>query len=158
MVRHVVAALTAMTIVAVEVGLAATVAATTTAIAVILATMIVSVAPTDVVTIMVLAGLTVMPPGAATIATAAVGMIIAEALSLTVEMVDDLLLTGTPLLGKLGTRMEVETKTTVLTIGPPVDRLRSANPLRCGALGQIMRPNLSATIAWVKVGIHDTWR
>ena len=39
--------------------------------------------------------------------------------------------------------VEVETKTTALTIGTPVDKLRSANPLRCGALCQIMRPNLS---------------
>lgn len=40
--------------------------------------------------------------------------------------------------------VEVEPSTTVMMIGTPVDSLRSANLLRCGALCQIMRPSLSA--------------
>lgn len=40
--------------------------------------------------------------------------------------------------------VEVEPSTTVMMIGTPVDRFRSANLLRCGALCQITRPSLSA--------------
>ena len=146
-------------IVAVDMGIVATVAAiaaTTTAI--VLATLIVSVVPTDVAMTMDLGGSTVMPRVAATIATAAVVMTIVGVLSLTVEIVGVLRLTGTPPQGILVIPMEVETKTTVLTIGTPVDRLRSANSRRCGALGQITRPNLSSTLACFKVSDYGTWR
>ena len=154
-----VAALIVTKIVAVDMDIVATVAAiaaTTTAIA--LAMMIVSVVPTDVVTTMALGGSTVMPRVAATIATAAVVMTIGEVLSLMVEIVGVLRLTGTPPQGTLVIPMEVETKTTVLMIGTPVDRLRSANSRRCGALGQITRPNLSTNLACFKISNYGTWR
>ena len=158
-VRHVVAALIVTKIVAVDMDIVATVAAiaaTTTAIA--LAMMIVSVVPMDVVTTMALGASTVMPLVAATIATAAVVMTIVGVLSLMVEIVGVLRLTGTPPQGKLAIPMEVETKTTVLMIGTPVVRLRSANSRRCGALGQITRPNLSSNLACFKTSEYDTWR
>ena len=146
-------------IVAVAMGIVATVAAiAATMTAIVLATMIVSVVPTDVVTTMALGGSTVMPRVAARIATAAVVMTIVGVLSLTVEIVGVLRLTGTPPQGILVIPMEVETKTTVLTIGTPVDRLRSANFRRCGALGQITRPNLSSTLACFMVSDYGTWR
>ena len=153
-------ALIVMKIVAVDMDIVATVAAivaTTTVI--VLAMMIVSVVPMDVVTTMALGGSTVMPPRvAATIATAAVVMTIGGVLSLMVEIVGVLRLTGTPPQGTLATPMEVETKTTVLMIGTPVVRLRSANLRRCGALGQITRPNLSSNLACFKISDYGTWR
>ena len=148
-----------MKIVAVDMGIVATVAAivgTTTAI--VLVTTIVNVVPTGVVTTMALGESTAMPRVAATIATAAVVMTIGGVLSLMVEIVGVLRLTGTPPQGILVIPTEVETKTTVLTIGTPVDRLRSANSCRCGALGQITRPNLSSTIACLKISDYGTWR
>ena len=145
--------------VAVDMGIVATAAATAaTMTAIVLAMMTASVVPMDVVTITALGGSTVMPRVAATIATAAVVMTIVGVLSLTVEIVGVLRLMGTPLQGTLVILMEVETKTTVLTIGTPVDRLRSANSSRCGALGQITRPNLSSTLACFKVSEYGTWR
>ena len=159
MVRHVVAALIVTKIVAVDMDIVATVAAiaaTTTAIA--LAMMIVSVVPTDVVTTMALGVSTVMHRVAATIATVAVVMTIGGVLSLMVEIVGVLRLTGTPPQGTLVIPMEVETKTIVLMIGTPVDKLRSANSHRCGALGQITRPNLSSNLACFKISDYGTWR
>ena len=145
--------------VAVDMGIVATVAAIAgTMTAIVLATMIGSVVPTDVVTTMGLGESTVMPQVAGTIATAAVVMTIVEVLSPTVEIVGVLRLTRTHPQGILVIPMEVETKTTVLTIGTPVDRLRYANSHRCGALGQITRPNLSSTVACFKVSDYGTWR
>ena len=145
--------------VAVDMGIVATVAAIAgTMTAIVLVTMIVSVVPTDVVTTMGLGESTVMPQVAATIATAAVVMTIVEVLSPTVEIVGVLRLTRTHPQGILVIPMEVETKTTVLTIGTPVDRLRYANSHRCGALGQITRPNLSSTVACFKVSDYGTRR
>ena len=124
------------------------VAATTTAIA-DLATTIASDDRMDDVTTMVLAASTVMPLRAATIVTAAVVTIAVVAMSITVGTPDD---QATPLdtasrrrQETIGIRMaEVEPLTTVLMIGTPVDRLLSANLLRCGALCQIRCPSLSA--------------
>ena len=144
MVHHVVAASIAMMIVAVEVevGTVGMVAATTTAIAAPLATKIVSVVPTaDVAMITVLAELTVTPLVVAMIATAAVATTIVVVLSLTVEMVAEMVgalqLMRMPLQGRPEIPTEVETKISVLTIGTLVDRLRSANLLRSGAFCQI---------------------
>ena len=124
------------------------VAATTITI-VDLATMIASDDRTDDVMTTVLAALTVMPPRAATIVTAAVATIAVVAMSITVGTPDG---QATPLhmasrrrQETIGIRMaEVEPLTTALMIGTPVDRLPSANLLRCGALCQIRRPSLSA--------------
>lgn len=152
MVHHVVAASIASMIVVVvvvvgTVGMA--VAATMTATVDLLVMMIVSVARMDVVMTMALEELTAMHQAGATIVTAAavVTTIVAAVIPMLVEMAGVHLTLRTAMLPqeRLGTRtVEVETKTTVLTIGTPVDELRSANPLRCGALCQIMRPNLSS--------------
>lgn len=128
------------------VGMAA--AVTMTAIVDPLAMMIVSVARTDVVMTTGPAALTDMHQvGAMIVTAAAVGTTtVVAVIPMLVEMVDALMLRTAMLpRERPGTRtVEVETKTTVLTIGTPVDKLRSANPLRCGALCQIMRPNLSS--------------
>ena len=128
------------------VGMAA--AVTMTAIVDPLATMIVSVARTDVVMTTGPAALTDMHQVGAMIVTAAAAgtTTVVAVIPMLVEMVDALMLRTAMLpRERLGTRtVEVETKTTVLTIGTPVAKLRSANPLRCGALCQIMRPNLSS--------------
>lgn len=151
MVHHVVAASIASMIVVVvvvvgTVGMA--VAVTMTAIVDPLATMIASVARTDVVMTTGLAALTDMHQAGAMIVTAAAAgtTTVVAVIPMLVGMVDALMLRTAMLpRERLGTRtVEVETKTTVLTIGTPVDKLRSANPLRCGALCQIMRPNLSS--------------
>ena len=129
------------------------VAATTTAIVGLLATMTVSAARMDVVTTMALAVLTVMRQVGATTVTAAAVTTTVAVTPMAVEIVGALMLRTVMLRQeKLGTRtVEVETKTTVLTIGTPVDELRSANPLRCGALCQIMRPNLSSSFENSKI-------
>ena len=114
---------------------------TMTAIADLLATMIVIGVPMDVAMIMALEAL--------------IGMRQADATIVTATVVTTTVVAVTPMLAETADAMamrlsethgthtvEVETKTTVLTIGTPVDKLRSANPLRCGALCQIMRPNL----------------
>ena len=157
MVHHVVAASIAMTIVAVEVevGTVVMVAATTTAIAAPLATKIVSVAPTaDVAMTTVLAELTVTPLVVAMIATAAVATTIVVVLSLTAEMVAEMVgalqVMWMPLQGRPEIPTEVETKISVLTIGTLVDRLRSANLLRCGAFCQIAHPNLPTILACLR--------
>lgn len=147
---HLVAAasIASMIVVAVAVGtVGMAVAVTMTAIVDLLATMIVSVVLMDVVMTMALEALTGMHQAGATTDTAA------AAVTTTVAAVTPMLVetpdahTGRTVMprGTLGTHtVEVETKITVLTIGTPVDKLRSANPLRCGALCQIMRPNLSS--------------
>lgn len=166
MVHHVVAASIASMIVVVAavavvvgtVGMA--VAVTMTAIADLLATMIVNVARMDVVMTTALEALTAMHQAGATIVTAvaAVTTTVVAVTPMLVEKVGVLTL-HTAMLPQemLGTRtVEVETKTTVLTIGTPVDKLRSANPHRCGALCQIMRPNLSSGIegSELEVSVH----
>lgn len=113
-----------------------------------LATMTVSVARMDVVMITAHEASIAMHRAGVTTATAAAA-VTTTAVAVTpmlVEMVGVLMLRTAMLpQGRLGTRtVEVETKTTALTIGTPVDELRSANSLRCGALCQIMRPNLSS--------------
>lgn len=165
MVHHVVAASIASMIVVVvvvgTVGMAAAAAAVTmTAIVDPLATMIVSVAHTDVVMTTGPAALTDMHQvGAMIVTAAAVGTTtVVAVIPMLVGMVDALMLRMAMLpRERLGTRtVEVETKTTVLTIGTPVDKLRSANPLRCGALCQIMRPNLSSVIegSYLEITVH----
>ena len=155
MARHVVAASIALMIVVVAAAAVAAVgtvdmAAAVTMIAIVdlLATTIVSVARMDVVMTMALEALTGMHQAGVTIATAAAAVttIVVVVTPMLVEMVGVLMLRTAMLLQEtLGTRtVEVETKTTVLTIGTPVDELRSANRPRCGALCQIMRPNLSS--------------
>lgn len=152
MVHHVVAASIASTIVVVVVVVVGTVgmavAVTMTVIVDPLATTIVSVVRTDVVMTTGPAALTDMHQADAMIVTAAaVGMTTVVAVILMLVGMVDVLMLLTAMLPRerLGTRtVEVETKTTVLTIGTPVDKLRSANPSRCGALCQIMRPNLSS--------------
>ena len=115
-------------------------------------TMIVSVALMGVVTTMALVALIAMHLLAVMIATAAVETIVVAVTNLTVETVGEM--AADPVIMRLtesrrlpGTleilTVEVEPKTTILTIGTLVDKLRSANLLRCGALCEIMRPNLS---------------
>ena len=157
-VHHVVVASIATMIVVVEVDIVATVAGMTIAIAALLATTIVNVAPTDVVMTTALAESTDTPLVVAMTATAAVEMTIVVVVNPTVEMVDALQLMGMLLQETLGTPMEVETKTSVLTIGTLVDRLRSANLLRCGALCQITRPNLPAILAYLRIRRSGIWR
>lgn len=114
------------------------VAVTMTAIVDPLATMIVNVALMDVVMTTALEALTGMHQAGATIVTAAAAVTttVVAVTPMLVEIVGVLMLRTAMLpQERLGTRtVEVETKTTVLTIGTPVDKLRSANPLRCGAL------------------------
>ena len=122
------------------------VVATMTAIADLLATMTVSVARMGVVMTMALAALIGMHQVGAMIVTA-VAVTTTVAVTLTADEIVDVLMLRTAMLPQetVETRtVEVETKTTALTIGTPADELRSANPLRCGALCQIMRPNLSS--------------
>lgn len=122
--------------------------AATTTIIVDLATKIASDDRTDGVMTTAPAASIVMPPRAATIGTA-VATIAVVAMSITVGTPDG---QATPLhmasrrrQETIGIRMaEVEPLTTALMIGTPVDRLLSANLLRCGALCQIRRPSLSA--------------
>lgn len=140
MVHRVVAASIASMIVVVvvvvdTVGMA--VAVTMIAIVDLLATMIVSVVHMDVVMTTALEALTAThQAGAKIVIAAAVTTTVVAMTAMVVEMVGVLMLrTATLPQERLGTRtVEVETKTTVLTIGTPVDKLRSANPLRCGAL------------------------
>lgn len=143
--HHEEAASSALTIV-VEAG---TVAAATMTIIVDLATMIASDDRTDDVMTMVLAASIAMPPRAAMIVTAAVAMIAVVAMNTTVGTPDGqatrLHMASRRRQETIETLMaEVEPLTTVLMIGTPVDRLPSANLLRCGALCQIRRPSLSA--------------
>lgn len=133
--------LSVLTIV-VEAGMAE--AATMTTTAVLLVMMIANVAPTDGVTTMAPVALIAMPPPVAMIGTAAAEMIVGVVMNTMV---------GTPGGRAIPLRMasrrhqerpeirtaEVELSTTVLMIGSPVDRLLSANLLRCGALCQITR-------------------
>ncbi len=136
------------------------VAVTMTAIVDPLATMIVNVALMDVVMTTALEALIDMHRAGATIVTAAAAVMttVVAVTPMPAEIVGALMLRTAMLpQERLGTRtVEVETKTTVLTIGTPVDRLRSANPLRCGALCQIMRPNLSSGSegSRLKVSVH----
>lgn len=163
MVHRVVAASIASMIVAVVVVVGTVdmaVAVTMTAIVDLLATMIVSVARMDVVMTTAPEASTGMHQAGATIVTAAAAVTttVAAVTPMLVEMVGVHML-RTAMLPReiLGTRtVEVETKTTVLTIGTPVDELRSANPLRCGALCQIMRPNLSSGFegSELEVSVH----
>ena len=140
MVHHVVDALIASTIVVVVavgiVGMA--VAVTMTATVDHLVTMIASVVRTDVVMTTALGESTGMHPVGVMIVTAVAAVTtIAVAVTRMVVAMAGVLILRTAMLPReiLGTRtVEVETKTTVLTIGTPVDKLRSANPLRCGAL------------------------
>lgn len=136
MVHHVVAASIASMIVAVVVvgTVDMAVAVTMTAIVDLLDTMIVSVARMDVVMTMVPEASTGMHQAGATIVTAAAGVTttVVAVTPMLVEMVGaHMLRTAMLPRERLGTRtVEVETKTTVLTIGTPVDELRSANPLK----------------------------
>lgn len=144
--HHVEAALPNALTIVVEVG---TAVAAMTIIIVDPATMIVSDDRTDDATIMGLAASIVMLPRAVTIVTAAVAMIAVVAMSTTVGTLDaqaTLLHTASRRHQEtIGIRMaEVEPLTTALMIGTPVDRLLSANLLRCGALCQIRRPSPSA--------------
>ena len=169
-VHHVVAVSNATMIVAVEeeVGTVGMVADTTTAIAAApLDTTIGSVVPTaDVAMTIIRAESTVTPLVAGMIATAAVATTIAASLNLTAvrvaamvaEIVGALQLMRMPLQGRPEIPMEVETKTSVLTIGTPVDRLRSANLLRCGAFCQIAHANLPANLACLRFRGCSTWR
>ena len=130
----------------VTVGMAA--AVTMTAIVDLHDTMIVSVARTAVVMTMALEASIGMHQVGATIVTAAAA-VMTTVVAMTPTLVETVgaLMLRTAMLPqeRLGIRtVEVETKTTVLTIGTPVDKLRSANPLRCGPLCQIMRSNLSS--------------
>lgn len=161
MVHHVVAASIASMIVVVVVDTVdMAVAVTMTAIVDLLATMIVSVARMDVVMTTALEELTGMHQAGAMIVTAvaAVMTTVVAMILMPVEMVGVLMLRTAMLpQERLGTRtVEVETKTTVLTIGTPVDKLQFANPLRCGALCQIMRPNLSSGFegSELEVSVH----
>ena len=124
------------------------VAVTMTAIVDLHDTMIVSVARMAVATTMALEASIGMHQVGATIVTAAAAVMttVVVVIPTLVETVGALMLrTAMPPQERFGTRtVEVETKTTVLTIGTPVDKLRSANPLRCGPLCQIMRSNLSS--------------
>ncbi len=147
MVRHVGAVSTA-TMIAVE-GMEEAVA-TRTATVDLPVMMIASVVLMGAVTTMDLVALIATLHPAAKTATAAVEMIVVAATSLTVEMADDLAIMR--LMGSLRLQemlenptVEVEPMTTILTIGTLVDRLRSANLLRCGAPCEITRPNLSTT-------------
>ena len=170
MVHHVVAALIATTIVAVveEAGTVGMVADTTTAIAAApLVTTIVSVVPmADVAMTTIRAESTVTPLVAGMIATAAVATTIVAELILTaarvaamvVEIVGALQLMRMLLQGRPEIPMEVETKTSVLMIGTLVDRLRSANLLRCGAFCQIAHANLPANLACLRFRGCSTWR
>ncbi len=110
--------------------------------------MIASVVLMDVVTTTALATSIAMLHPAVKIATPVEETIAVVATSRTVAMVDDL--ATMRLMGSLRLRgmleiptVEVDPMTTILTIGTLVDRLRSANLLRCGALCEIMRPKLS---------------
>ena len=140
MVHPVVDALIASMIVVVvvvgTVGMA--VAVTMTATEDHLVMMIASVVRTDVVMTTALGESTGMHPVGVMIVTAvaAVTTIAVAVTRMLVAMAGALILRTAMLPQEiLGTRtVEVETKTTVLTIGTPVDKLRSANPLRCGAL------------------------
>ena len=139
MVHLVVDALIALMIVVVVAGtVGMAVAVTMIAIVGHLVMMIASVVRTDVVMTTALGESTGMHPVGVMIVTAvaAVTTIAVAVTRMVVEMAGVLIL-RTAMLPReiLGTRtVEVETKTTVLTIGTPVDKLRSANPLRCGAL------------------------
>jgi len=93
---------------------------TMTATAALHAMTTVSVVHMDVVTTMGLVASTVMPQAAGTIATAAVAMITAVAAIHIVEMVDALEATGMLHGTHASLTVEVETKTTALTIGTPV--------------------------------------
>ena len=122
------------------------VAVTMTAIVDLLVTMIESVALMGVVMTMALEALTGMHQAGETTVTA-VAAVTTTVVAVTPMLVEIALTQRTAMLhrGRRAIRtVEVETKNTVLTIGTPVDKLRSANPLRCGALCQIMRPNLSS--------------
>ena len=137
------AALIAMMIVA-EVGMVEVVTMIlTTATVGPLATMTASVVPTEdlVVTTMAAALIAML------LRVARIAIAVAETIVVVVEMN---IMVGTvvvvavtiippvtanrPLQGMLGNHMEVEPMTTVLMIGTPVDRLRSADLFRCGAL------------------------
>lgn len=145
MVRHVVGVLIAMTIV-VEVMEAV---ATTIATVDLHVTTIASVVLMGVVMTMALVVLIDTLHQAVKTAIAAVEMIDVGVMSLmVVEMAGGptimRLMRSLRLRGMLEIPMvEVEPKTTILTIGTLVDRLRSANLFRCGALCEITRPNLS---------------
>ena len=139
-----IASMTVGAVVGATVGMA--VAVTMTAIVDLHDTMIVSVARMAAAMIMALEVSIGMHQVGVTIVTAAAAMMTTVvAVTPTVAETVDALMLRTAMLPqeRLGTRtVEVETKTTVLTIGTPVDKLRPANPLRCGPLCQIMRSNL----------------
>ena len=140
MAHHVVDALIASMIVVVvvvgTVGMA--VAVTMTATVDHLVTMIASVVRTDVVmTTAPGESIGMHPVGVMIVTAVAAVTTIAVAVTRMLVEIAGVLILRTAMLPRetLGTRtVEVETKTTVLTIGTPVDKLRSANPLRCGAL------------------------
>lgn len=119
----VVALIAMMIVVEVEaVGMAVAVAAMTTHIA-DLATMIVSVDPTDVVMIMVLGVLIATPLVVAMTDTAAAATTTAAVTTITRVTVDATVAMETARqgMGEIPT-LEVETKTTAMTIGPPAGR------------------------------------
>ena len=147
MVRHVEVVLIA-TMIVVE-GMEAV--ATTTATVDLHVTTIASVVLMGAVMTMALVALTDMLHQAVKTAIIAVEMIDVVVTSLMVEMAGGptimQLMRSLRLRGMLEIPMvEVEPMTTILMIGTLVDRLRSANLLRCGALCEITRPNLSASI------------
>ena len=112
----------------------------TTAIAGILVMKTATIVPTGVAMTMDLAALTGTPLAAEMIATAAAEMIVAAEEATMIASVLAMVVMGTQrLLVKLASPMEVELSMTAQTIGTLVVKLRSANLLRCGALGQIMR-------------------
>ena len=143
MAHHVVVGLTATMIVGEEATVATAEAGTTTTIADLPAMTTAARMADEMIT--ALEALIAMLPEAVMIAIAAVATItvVAEVMA---EMMDALPPT-TPLRGVVVSRTEVETMwNTVLTIGTPINKLRSANPLRCGALCQITRSNLLAAV------------
>lgn len=113
-------------------------------------TMIANVVLMGVVMTTALAVSTAMLHPAVRIATPVEETIAVVVTSRMVEMADDL--ATTRLMGSLRLQgileiptVEVDPMTTILTIGTLVDRLRSANLLRCGALCEIMRPSLTTS-------------
>lgn len=110
------------------------------------AMMIENAAPMVVATITPLVALIAMLLRVGMIATAVVEMtvVVAEEVNTMVARAVALGAMATQhLQGKAASHTEVESMITILMIGIPVDRLRSADLVRCGALCQITRPRQS---------------
>ena len=145
---------------AVDTAVTEEVAATTTTI-VALATMIVTVAPMAVVTIMDLAESIAMPRVAAMTVTAAVEMIVVVVAANTMAVTAGAQATVVTAIprpqGILETRTDVEPLMIAQTIGTLVIDLRFANLSRCGALCEIKAPT-PATTQDVNRGISESFR